>query len=236
MTNSAKQTNDDESGELPQATALAGDGSAALVDDAEHQLPVVRLTMLAMVVLGCLVILYVNRWNFGPPVVFLWIGWLSVILVGRYLWVAGMSAAMDSNDGISDEDFWRPVGRRDELMVEKRILLKALKEIEFDHQTGKMSDEDAEQMTKLYRARAIAVIKALDSEESTEGKDSIDDRIEREVKARITVAKASDKGKAQSKRAKKNANKAKANKAKAKVKDDAETEAKAKAKDAAAAA
>lgn len=142
------------------------------------------------VALGWLVILHVNRWELDAPVVFLWAGWLAILLTGRYLWRAGMTAALDTTDaGFGDQDFWRPVGRRDELLRQKRSLLKAIKEIEFDHQMGKMSDQDAADLSSLYRRRAIEIIKVLGDGDGSAGKDlSVADEIEREVKARLELA------------------------------------------------
>lgn len=133
---------------------------------------------------GWLAIGYVYRWHFGPPVFFLGVGWLAVLLTVRYLWQAGLAAANDT--GALDDDFWRPMGQRDELLREKRILLKAIKEIEFDHQMGKTSDEDAAELVRFYRLRAIEIIKALEAGDDG-GQMSVQEQIEREVKARMAV-------------------------------------------------
>jgi len=154
------------------------------------------ITILAVVAValigGCLMILDVNRWRLGAPVFLLWIGWLSIILTVWYLWRAGMTAARD-DDPMDEEEFWRPIGRRDELLLEKRSLLKALKEIEFDHQLGKMSDKDAGELSGVYRARAIEIIKALDELEG-DGEVSVSDQIDREIRARLEVMEAQGKG------------------------------------------
>jgi hypothetical protein len=150
---------------------------------------------------GWLGIVHVNRWHFGPPVLFLWAGWLGVLLTARFLWVAGMSAAYDDDSGIGEEEFWRPVGAQDELLREKRSLLKAIKEIEFDREMGKLSEKDAAELTRFYRARAIELIKTLEGKDQG-GELSIEEKIEREVKARLSVAAASAKAKSETARAK----------------------------------
>jgi hypothetical protein len=150
---------------------------------------------------GWLGILHLNRWHFGPPVFFLWAGWLGVLLTARFLWTAGMTAAYDDGSGVEDDEFWKPVGAKDELLREKRSLLKAIKEIEFDHAMGKLSAKDAAELTRYYRARAIELIKAMEGGEE-ERELSIEERIEREVKARLSVAGVSAKAKAESNRAK----------------------------------
>lgn len=137
---------------------------------------------------GWLAIFYVYRWHFTPPVFFLCMGWLAVLLTGHYLWRAGMAAAEDT--GEPEDDFWKPMGAREELLREKRALLKAIKEIEFDHEMGKTSEEDAAQLTRFYRLRAIEIIKALEAEEGEGEHLPVKEQIEREVKARMAVAGA----------------------------------------------
>ena len=52
--------------------------------------------------------------------------------------------------------------RRKELEREKQSLLKALKELDFDHEMGKVSDKDFADISATYRARAIRVMRRLD--------------------------------------------------------------------------
>lgn len=175
---------------------------------------------------GWISILQVYRWYFTAPVFFLFAGWLAVLMSARSLWRAGMAAAEDT--GMSDDEPWKPVGPRDELIREKRSLLKAIKEIEFDHQMGKMSEEDATQLTRFYRLRAIELIKALDdSGENGAGLSAgvspsltpsltIEKQIEREVKARLTVARTGAKAAAGQGESKRTAKSAKAGKQKGK--------------------
>ena len=190
--------------------------------DGNAMLSTTRIAMIGLVIAGWLGILYVNHWHLGVPTFVLWIGWLSVVLVGHYLWTAGMSAALDTSG--DEEDFWKPIGERQELLLEKRSLLKALKEIEFDHAMGKMSDRDAEEISRMYKARAIEVIKTLERGEEA-GELSLGDRIENEIKARLTVAGATSKAKAASKKKSKPAGAG--NSAKAKKSDKADKKAKA---------
>jgi hypothetical protein len=189
--------------EAPAASGAPDTGGEALtiqLDKGTARL-LARTFFVLLLAGGWLGILSINRWHIGPPVVFLWAGWLGVLLTARYLWVAGMSAAYDDESGIDEEEFWRPVGAEDELLREKRSLLKAIKEIEFDREMGKLSDKDAAELTRFYRMRAIELIKALESKDQG-GELSIEDKIEREVKARLSVASASAKAKAETVRAK----------------------------------
>jgi hypothetical protein len=52
-----------------------------------------------------------------------------------------------------------------ELREEKRRVLRAIKELEFDHAMGKLSDEDFRQVGDRYRLRAIEVIRQLDGDD-----------------------------------------------------------------------
>jgi hypothetical protein len=54
--------------------------------------------------------------------------------------------------------------RRKELEREKASLLKALKELEFDHEMGKVSEADFREIGGQYRARAVRVLRQLDAE------------------------------------------------------------------------
>jgi len=53
--------------------------------------------------------------------------------------------------------------RRLELAEERDRALAALKELEFDHRTGKLSDADYRELVGTYRRRAAAALQALGS-------------------------------------------------------------------------
>jgi len=152
------------------------------------------LVWLVPLVAGWLFILKISNWHLVPPALLLATGWLAVLATGVFLLQAGMAAV----SGAGEEDFWRPEGRRDELLAEKKSLLKAIKEIEFDHQLGKMSDEDAARLSRFYRTRAIEIIKGLDGVEATVGARprvegdllAATQRIERDVAARLEPSEA----------------------------------------------
>jgi hypothetical protein len=104
------------------------------------------------------------------------------------LFRAGASAATASEEDADDASWGRPIGARGELEREKKALLKAIKEAEFDLQMGKLSKADAEAMIGSYRAQAIAVIREIDRKDG--GDVSVREEIEHEVRARLEVAKA----------------------------------------------
>jgi hypothetical protein len=176
---------------------------------------------LVMLVGGWLSVLHVYRWHFTAPVFFLWAGWASILLSARFLVRTAVTAAEDTGDA-DEESFWKPAGRREELLIEKRSLLKAIKEIEFDHEMGKMSEADAAELTRFYRHRAIEIIKTLEAENDGAGAVSVREQIEREVKARLAVSGAG----AGKKKGKKKAKPEAQSEAKAEAKSDGKTEAK----------
>lgn len=147
-----------------------------------------------IVIIGWVFVLWQNRFHVTPPIVFVCIGFLAVIACIYNLWRTGAAVASENEELAS----WSlPIGKRAELEREKRTLLKAIKEAEFDQQMGKLSKADADHMVAVYRARAIELIKAL---EASTGEGSVRDQIERELRARLevetkTVEKAAKKAK-----------------------------------------
>jgi hypothetical protein len=63
---------------------------------------------------------------------------------------------------------------------EKTIVLRAIKELEFDRAMGKVSAADCEEMVGRLRARAVRLIRQLDA-----GGEGYRDLIERELNARL---------------------------------------------------
>jgi hypothetical protein len=185
----------------------------------------------AIVVLGWVFIAWQNKFHVSASVGFVCLGYLAVVMTVYNLWRTG-AAAVAPELG-NDEAWARPLGARGELEKEKRSLLKAIKEAEFDHEMGKLSKADANAMIDTYRARAIAVIKELERFENNAHavdpngrileKETARDQIAREVKARLELAGASKKKKIVDKAA------AKAEKAAAKPADKTEANADKKA-------
>jgi len=140
-----------------------------------------------LLAIGWLFILIANRFHLTAPVVFVCLGYGAGVAAVYTLFRTGASAVSASEEGADDASWGRPVGARGELEREKRAMLKAIKEAEFDLQMGKLSKADAEAMIASYRAQAIAVIKEIDRKESVEA--TAREEIEREVRARLTLAK-----------------------------------------------
>jgi hypothetical protein len=144
-----------------------------------------RGTALAALVVGWVFIAWQNHFHITAPVVVVCLAYLAVVATVYNLWRTG-AAAVNPGDDEGDSTWAKPTGRLGELEREKRTLLKAIKEAEFDHQMGKLSKRDAEDMIRVYRARAIEVIK--DIEHAGAGAAGTPrEQIMREVRARIEV-------------------------------------------------
>ena len=75
--------------------------------------------------------------------------WLSL----RYVLRGGPAIARGVGDGLPE---------RGALEAEKRSLLRAIKDIQFDRELGKISESDFERLNKAYRRRAKRVLTLLD--------------------------------------------------------------------------
>jgi hypothetical protein len=137
-------------------------------------------------VLGWLFILWQNKFHVTVPVVIICLGHLAVVATVANLWRVGAAAVAPEDDS---PDAWaRPIGPRADLEKEKKTLLKAIKEAEFDHAMGKLSKADADELIRSYRARAIEVIKELDRLDAGQA-ESPREQIRREIQARLALAK-----------------------------------------------
>ena len=149
---------------------------------------VLRGSAIAMLLIGWAFILITNNFHITPPVVFVCLGYFAGVAAIYTLYRLGATAVSETNEEDDAMSWVKPLGALDELEREKRALLKAIKEAEFDQQMGKLSKADAESMIGVYRARAIEVIKEIDVQNSTSGKaGTVRDRILREARARAHV-------------------------------------------------
>jgi F0F1-type ATP synthase assembly protein I len=145
-------------------------------------------SFIGFVLLGWLFILGQNKFHVTAPVVFVCLGFLAVTTTVLNLWRTGAAAAApDAAD--RDGEWERPLGAAAHLEKEKRTLLKAIKEAEFDLAMGKLSQADCDGLIRDYRARAIEVIKELDRLDQVASPTALStrDQIAREVKARLAL-------------------------------------------------
>jgi hypothetical protein len=139
----------------------------------------------AAVLIGWLFISWSNRYRFTAPVVMLALGWLAVVASIYFLARLGAAAASEADP---KDVWWKPMGKLEELEHQKRALFKAIKEVEFDQQMGKQSEADARAMISVYRAAAIEVIKAIESDGKVVAGLTARQQIEQEVRARLQLA------------------------------------------------
>ncbi len=166
MTSSETPT---ESADATETSAEPGTTPAPAPSPASPALPRARavapsalppwLLAVAVVPPGWFYILRIQRWHLTSSAVMLMICWVAIVLIGYF--GIRMALAATAGDG---EGWFAPRGEGDELEREKRSLLKAIKEIEFDRETGKLSAADAASLTAVYRARAIEVLRAIEAE------------------------------------------------------------------------
>ena len=150
-----------------------------------------RGLFLAVLLTGWLFVAWQNHFHISAPLVFVCFGFLAVLTTVANLWRTG-AAAVTGDEQDNDSTWAKPAGALGELEREKRTLLKAIKEAEFDHQMGKLSKLDVDDMIRTYRARAIEVIKEIDRLE-TGATGTPREQIMREVRARIELEAKSQK-------------------------------------------
>jgi hypothetical protein len=100
-------------------------------------------------------------YNFRPTAgtVFLTIGWASILGTG-YLLVRAVQA-FDLRVGVELAGDLT-ANRRAELEREKKLLIKAIKEAEFDRDSGKLDGGEAAVAIGRYRARAVEILRLLE--------------------------------------------------------------------------
>jgi hypothetical protein len=118
-----------------------------------------------------------EKMPFGPPLVMLGLGGMTLALSGMALWRV-IDPLTRADLGARDP---RAPQRLRELEREKQLVLKAIKEIELDHQMRKIADADYRDMIARYRTRAMRLISEI------EAGDNFRELIERELKDRLAL-------------------------------------------------
>jgi hypothetical protein len=124
--------------------------------------------------------LYQGRFTLAT--IFWVIGWGA--LLGACALIYKAAQAFQLGPSAADLEPLATVGerRRADLDRERKALLKAIKEVEFDRDMGKLDDADAEVVISRYRARAREVIKLLD------GDTAYETQVEKELARRMADA------------------------------------------------
>jgi hypothetical protein len=133
---------------------------------------------------GAVTMLYgvtVMHLRMGAPLVMLGLGGLTLVLAGIALWrVLDPLSRAETAARLAPR---APVRMR-ELEREKQLVLKAIKEIEFDYQTRKVAEPDYKDMIERYRRRAMRLITEI------EAGDNFKPLIERELRDRLAAQDA----------------------------------------------
>jgi predicted transcriptional regulator len=88
----------------------------------------------------------------------------AMVFALRSLYRMATVLARPPVEAVLDEiDVAAYAGRR-ELREERRRLLRAINELQFDHEMGKLSDADYRKVRQGYELAAVEVIRALDAE------------------------------------------------------------------------
>ena len=119
--------------------------------------------------------------RFGPPLVMVGLGGLTLILCAAALW--WVIDPLTRNETVLAVEVRAPHRLR-ELEREKQAVLKAIKEIELDHLMRKISEADYRQMVERYRGRALRVLGDLAAGDDYRA------LIERELKDRLAARAA----------------------------------------------
>jgi hypothetical protein len=145
-----------------------------------------RVGVVSVLVIGWMFILWQNRFHVTLPVVIVCLAYLAVVATVFNLWRTSAVAVAINEDDERDSTWGSTLGERGELEREKKSLLRAIKEAEFDREMGKLSKIDSDEMIAVYRARAIEVIKELDRLDAG-SVGTVREQIQREVKARLEI-------------------------------------------------
>lgn len=136
------------------------------------------LVALALVLGFALLVLWRYDWQPTASGFFLLAGWVSILAFGWWIFDAARSFDTESEAplGLELDD-----KRREHLMQEKKLLLKAIKEIEFDAATGKVDEADAQAAIGRYRARAVDILKVLDKDKPVDYSTVVDKELQRRM-------------------------------------------------------
>jgi flagellar biosynthesis/type III secretory pathway M-ring protein FliF/YscJ len=110
------------------------------------------------------------------PIAFIALAALTLLVSIAFVWRA--LRVLFGGEAQSDLAQSEAMRRRAELLDEKDAVLRSLKDLEFEKQVGKISDDDFKRLDAEFRTRARRILKLLD-----------DDLKEHRDKARALVQK-----------------------------------------------
>ena len=126
--------------------------------------------------------LAIERMRFAPPLVMLALGGMTLAFAAAALW--RVIDPLARVEGVKADTTVHSRGFLRELEREKQLVLKAIKEIEFDYQMRKIAERDYREMVERYRNRAMRLISEIDAGGDFRG------LIEKELKLRLDLPAA----------------------------------------------
>jgi hypothetical protein len=97
----------------------------------------------------------------GVPAAVLWFGFAALAGAVLLFWEA-LRSVVDPEATADEADRAAVAGEMADLEARKRGAVKALKDLEFEHSIGRMSDEDYNALREKYRGEARAAMEAID--------------------------------------------------------------------------
>ena len=129
------------------------------------------------------VAVFIIRGTSAENLIFVCLGIFAAALVG----LAALNALRPLVTGETRQPEMIGSRTRVALEREKNLLLRSIKELEFDHAMGKVSASDYEEMVGRLRSRAVRLLQQLDSAGS-----GYRELIERELASRLVKAGATE--------------------------------------------
>lgn len=113
-----------------------------------------------LLIVRAIIYLFVFRAD-ALPEVFVWLATVMgmLALLALFHSLRGMFGASTASDALR-----ATLPERAALLDEKNALLRAIKDIAYEHDVGKLSDEEFERLDRSYRTRAKEVLRKLDED------------------------------------------------------------------------
>lgn len=117
------------------------------------------------------------------PTAFIVLSGGALLFAVSFLWASLRALFGGSDEGLVHES--QAMRKRTELLAEKDAVLKSLKDLEFERDVGKLSDEDFKRLERDFRARAKHILRELDDEvreHRVKAKQLIENELKHELK------------------------------------------------------
>ncbi|MEI9953778.1 MAG: zinc ribbon domain-containing protein [Pseudomonadota bacterium] len=137
------------------------------------------ITLLAAIISGTL---------FGVQLLVLTLAGAALLLVIWLLW-SSVQALAGESELTFEEAF--SLGTRSAEEEQKRAVLRALKDLEYERSVGKISEDDYHEYSARYRAEAKRLIQSLD-ENLAEGRRQVEEELARRLNKKVAKAKPDD--------------------------------------------